>query len=241
MINIFKLSLALVLCSYATIGQTQEMNIPETANALVPYQASYTLFRKGNELGKGQRKLEKTEDGYHLSSSSNIKWMFLSDTRKENSAFTIKDGIFTPDNYHYIRTGTGRDREEHITFEKEAIKSIYKNNKESFKPIQHTFDPLLYQLALRRDLIKENKILSYHMVKRCKETQYTFKRLGTETIKTPMGRIEAIKLQRVRENSTRNTLIWIAPSLNYTVVKMTQFKDGAEQADLQLSWLHFED
>lgn len=243
MINIFKLPLALILSTSAIIShaETDEMNIPETADALIPYQASYTLFRKGSELGKGQRKLTKTSTGYHLSSSSNIKWMFLSDTRKENSAFTIENDIFAPITYHYERTGTGRDREENITFEKENIKSIYKNNEENFKKIQLTYDPLIYQLALRKDLIDDNKVLSYHMIKRCKETQYTFRKLGTETIKTPMGRFEAIKLQRVRTNSTRNTLIWIAPSLNYTVVKMTQFKDGAEQADLQLSWLHFED
>lgn len=78
------------------------------------------------------------------------------------------------------------------------------------------------------------------MVRRGSETNYTFERVGTETVKTPIGRFEAIKLRRVRENSTRNTLIWIAPSLNYSVVKMTQFKDGQEQADLQLNWLHFD-
>jgi len=242
MIKILKLSLLLAtsVLSITTYANTEDMNIPTTPNAFTPYQASYTLFRKGSELGKGQRRLEKNNDGYHLSSNSNIKWLFLSDTRQEDSNFTINQDIITPQKYHYVRTGTGRDREETITFSPDKITSIYKNNKKTVNPIQQTFDPLAYQLALRRDLIDNKKIFSYHIMRRGKETQYIFERVGVETVKTPIGRFEAIKLQRVRKNSSRDTLIWIAPSLNYSVVKMTQFEDKAEQADLQLNWLHFE-
>jgi hypothetical protein len=242
MIKIIKLSLLLTTCaiSATVFSQNKEMNIPSEVNVLASYQASYTLFRKGSELGKGQRQLTKTDNGYSLSSSSNIKWLFLSDSRKENSVFTIEKDIITAQTYHYERTGTGRDREENIIFKPEKITTVYKNNKKVLKPIQLTFDPLLYQLALRKDLIDNKKILSYHMIRRGKETQYIFERLGTESVKTPIGHIDAIKLQRVRENSSRNTLIWVAPSLNYTVIKMTQFKDNQEQADLQLNWLHFD-
>ena len=80
--------------------------------------------------------------------------------------------------------------------------------------------PLIYQLALRKDLIA-NKERFCHITWYVAVTKQIirFERVGTETVKTPIGRFEAIKLRRVRENSTRNTLIWIAPSLNYSVVK----------------------
>lgn len=242
MIKKITLAALLPLCvvSLSSTAAMQDMNLPEKTNALAPYQASYTLFRKGSEMGEGQRKLTKTDKGYQLSSSSNIKWMFLSDTRKENSNFTIEKDIFVAQDYRYLRTGTGRDREETIEFLPQKIISVYKNNEKVIKPIQLTFDPLIYQLALRKDLIDNKKVLSYHMMRRGSETNYRFERIGTENIKTPIGRFDAIKLRRVRENSTRNTLIWIAPSLNYSVVKMTQFKDNQEQADLQLNWLHFD-
>jgi len=243
MINIVKIQIAFILCAFSITANAQknDMNIPDVPNALTPYQASYTLFRKGAELGKGQQKLEKTEDGYHISHSSNMKWMFLSDIRKENSKFTVENNIVTAQHYHYERTGTGRDREETIVFSKDNIKAVYKNNEDNFKVIQPTFDPILYQVIMRDDLIKESTTLSYPMIRRCKETEYTFKRISTETVKTPMGRFEAIKLQRIRKKSNRNTLIWVAPSLNYSIVKMTHFEDGQEQADLQINWLHFED
>ncbi|WP_435273886.1 DUF3108 domain-containing protein [Psychrobium sp. nBUS_13] len=242
MIKIIKRSAFLATCLFAvpSFASTSEMNIPEKADAFAPYQASYALFRKGSELGKGHRKLTSTGDGYKLSSSSNIKWLLLSDTRKEDSEFSLVKDIFVPKSYRYERTGTGRDREETIEFSDKNITSVYKNNEKSFRPIQLTFDPLIYQLALRKDLIANKKVLSYHLVRRGNETNYTFERVGTEDVKTPIGRFEAIKLRRVRENSTRNTLIWVAPLLNYSVVKMTQYKDGQEQADLQLNWLHFD-
>lgn len=209
------------------------------ANALTPYQATYKLFRKGSDLGEGFRELKKTEQGYSISSLSKISWLFLSDNRKETSNFTVKDDLLTAQDYRYVRTGTGRDREENITFSPDLIESTYKNNTKKIKPILYTYDPLLYQLALRRDLIAGKEPLSYHLLRKGKETQYNFERQGTETINTPYGRIEALKIARIRENSTRRTLLWVAPSLNYVVVKLTQFKDGSEQADLQLNTLKF--
>lgn len=242
MIKIIKRSAFLATCLFASpsFANTSEMNLPQSADALAPYQASYTLFRKGSELGKGHRKLSKTDNGYQLTSSSNISWLLLSDTRKETSDFSIEKDIFVPQKYYYERTGTGRDREEKITFADDKITSVYKNNKNVIKPIQLTFDPLIYQLALRKDLIENKKILSYHMVRRGKETNYIFERVAEESVQTPIGRFDAVKLRRVRENSSRETLIWVAPSLNYSVIKMSQYKDGQQQAELQLSWLHFD-
>jgi len=235
MIRIITLFIIAALSSFST--QAQSTN--EKADALKPYHATYKVFRKGSDLGEGSRELLKTDNGYVIKSNSKISWLFLSDNRKEVSNFMVKDGLFQAQDYRYVRTGTGRDREETITFSPLLIESTYKNNTVKIKPILYTYDPLLYQLALRQDLIDNKEILSYHMVRKGKETQYRFEKQGMETINTPYGRIEAIKVLRLRENSSRRTLLWVAPSLNYVVVKLTQYKDGAEQADLQLSSLSF--
>jgi len=208
------------------------------ADALKPYHATYKVFRKGSDLGEGFRELRKTDSGYEIKSMSKISWLFLSDNRHEVSNFSIENGLLTADHYRFLRTGTGRDREEVISFTPDLIESTYKNDTKKIKPILYTYDPLLYQLALRQDLINEKEPLTYHLIRKGKETQYNFNRVGLETVNTPYGRIEAIKIERVRDkSSSRKTLIWAAPSLNYVIVKMTQYKDGSEQADLQLSSL----
>lgn len=237
MIKISKLVITSTILLLSQFGvQAQEEVVK--ADALKPYQATYKLFRKGSDLGEGFRELSKTEDGYKIKSMSKISWLFLSDSRNEVSNFNVLDGLLTAKDYRYVRTGTGRDREEIISFSPELIESTYKSNTKQIKPILYTYDPLLYQLALRQDLINNKKPLSYHLIRKGKETQYRFERKGLETVNTPYGRIEAIKIERIRGNgSPRKTLIWAAPSLNYVIVKMTQYKDGAEQADLQLSSL----
>lgn len=232
----YLLSTTLLLASTSTFAQQPSQDV----DVLKPYHATYKLFRKGSDLGEGVRELTKTATGYNIKSMSKISWLFLSDSRKEESSFTIEDGLLTAQDYRFVRTGTGRDREETITFSPEGIKSTYKSNSKQIKPILYSYDPLLYQLALRKDLANEKEPLSYHLIRKGKEAQYIFERVGMETINTPYGRIEALKIERKREKgSSRRTLIWAAPSLNYVVVKMTQFKDGAEQADLQLSSLKF--
>ena len=224
------------LVIFAANVMATEMTKKLEANALTPYKASYKLLRKGTELGEGFRELVKTEHGYRLNMTSKIKWMFLSDTRKERSDFVIEDDILTAANYSYNRTGTGPDREEITTFAANKITSVYKNNESIIKPIQLTYDSLLYQLAMRQDLIADKSPLSYHVVRRGKQSQYNFKVVGEETISVPYGRLDTIRVERVRENSSRETIFWVAPSLNYTVVKMTQLKNGKQQAEMQLTW-----
>ena len=58
--------------------------------------------------------------------------------------------------------------------------------------------------------------------------------LGKETVDLPYGKIEAIKVEIVRESKSRYTLAWFAPDLNYQLVRLQQFKDGDEQGDLRL-------
>ena len=59
-------------------------------------------------------------------------------------------------------------------------------------------------------------------------------------ISLPYGKLATLKLERIRETTKRQTYMWVAPSLNYAMVKLTQIKEGKEQADLQLSWFKFE-
>lgn len=214
-----------------------EIEPAKKADALTPYKASYKLLRKGTELGEGFRELVKTDGGYTIKMTSKIKWLFLSDSRKESSEFTIEDDILSAKKYSYLRTGTGPDREEITIFGAEKITSTYKNNEKIIIPIQLTYDSLLYQLAMRQDLIANRTPLNYHVVRRGKQTQYNFKIVGEETVTVPFGRIKTIRIERVRDNgASRSTIFWIAPSLNYTVVKMTQLKDGKQQAEMQLTW-----
>ena len=58
--------------------------------------------------------------------------------------------------------------------------------------------------------------------------------MGTEQLTLPYGMLEGIKVEIVRQNSTRETFAWFSPQLNYQLVRLQQFKDDKEQGDIQL-------
>jgi hypothetical protein len=51
---------------------------------------------------------------------------------------------------------------------------------------------------------------------------YRFMVVGEETVETPAGTFDTLKLERLREDNTRYTALWCAPELNYLPVKLMQ-------------------
>lgn len=210
------------------------------AQSLESYKAHYKVYRKGSELGDGFRQLEQLDqDKYRLESGSNISWLFLSDSRKEFSEFTFDEGNITPLNYNYERTGTGRDGRQNLTFSGQDVEGLYKGKKFTAQFEGQAFDPLLYQLQMRLELKAGKTEFDYPLYRKGELTHYKFKVIEKETLTLPYGKVEALKILRVRESSRRKTLMWVAPELDYLLVKMTQYKNGKEQADLRLEWVKF--
>ena len=226
----------LLLSSTLLLAENSDLN---DSNALVPFKATYKVFRKGSELGEAYRHLTKNKQTYTLETDSKISWLFLSDNRHEVSKFKLEQGKIVPQSYDYKRTGTGRDRVTHTQFSSPTISTNYKSKDYQLAWQDNVLDPQLYQLVMQQQLIAGGKEFDYSLVKRGKLVQYRFKIIGQEQLSLPYGKLDTVKIQRIRESSKRNTLMWVAPSLNYAMVKLTQYKNGKEQADLQLSWLQF--
>ncbi|NRA84734.1 MAG: DUF3108 domain-containing protein [Gammaproteobacteria bacterium] len=226
---------ALLFCATA-VSATEEI----APSAFVPFQANYKVFRKGSELGEAYRKLHVKNDQYTLETDSKISWLFLSDNRHEISTFDVKDNKISALTYQYKRTGTGRDRKSFTEFGVKGISSTYKSKDYQFDYQDNVLDPQLYQLAMQQQLIEGKTEFSFPLIRRGKQIDYRFRVVAEEVISLPYGKLATLKLERIRETSKRQTYMWVAPSLNYAMVKLTQIKEGKEQADLQLSWFKFE-
>ena len=93
----------------------------------------------------------------------------------------------------------------------------------------------LYRLDLQQKLAQGQKEFNYHVINyRGQERDYHLKVMGTEQLTLPYGMLEGIKVEIVRQNSTRETFAWFSPQLNYQLVRLQQFKDDKEQGDIQL-------
>jgi hypothetical protein len=58
-----------------------------------------------------------------------------------------------------------------------------------------------------------------------------------ETLVLPYGTVKTIKVERIYENSERQTIAWFAPELDYALVRIWKGKSGVEQFDIQLKEL----
>lgn len=206
-----------------------------TGIELCPYHAEYKAYRSGSKLGKASQQLEVLNDHqYRLTYQSHASFLFLSDHRHEVSLFSQQGEQLTSLNYQYTRTGTGSDKELQAVFD--PIEHRILINNEAYLPWQDEQDNQLYQLTIKQYLADGQTSFSLPVLNyRGEKEQYDFALQGKEQIKLPYGKIDALKIARIRDSKKRETFIWFAPELNYLMVRIRQLKEGDEQLDIRLS------
>lgn len=211
------------------------VSICATASQMQPFEATYSAFQYGKELGEASLKLESLgRDKFRLSYQSNVSLFFLSDKRQEISLFSLLEGQIVPFKYTYKRTGFGRDKDMIALFNSQA-KTITVNG-ETTLPWNGELDNQLYRLDVQLKLAQDSVKFEYDLINnRGALRHYKMVVVGEERLSLPYGEIESIKVKMIRENSTRETFAWFAPTLNYQLVRLKQFKDSDEQGDIQLA------
>lgn len=94
-----------------------------------------------------------------------------------------------------------------------------------------TLDKSTYQLALQRDVLAGKKSMSYQVVDGDEVDTYDFRVIGPEVVSTKAGKINAIKVERVRDpaQNKRITEMWFAKQWDGLLVALRQVeKDGKE-------------
>jgi|TARA_R110000822_G_scaffold59736_21_gene149028 hypothetical protein len=194
--------------------------------ALIPYTLSYAATYNGMDIS-AERQLKLNGNGYVLTTTA--KNLFSS--IEEEGAFLLDEqrGI-VDQNYQYKRNVLGIKKTEKLRYNREAGVANYKTKK---KQRQVTLEDgylnrLTYQVQLQRDLINQVSPLQYQVISRGRLKQYKFETLGEETLDTPLGKIKALKVRRIRDDDDRETLFWFAPEWNYLLVQLWQREEGGE-------------
>ncbi|QJR79383.1 DUF3108 domain-containing protein [Alteromonas pelagimontana] len=202
---------------------------------LVPFHATYTAYKWQDDVGKAELKLEKLAKAqYSLTYSSDVSKFFLSDERFEHSIFNVIDGELIPDQYYYSRTGTGSDKHLQIDFQPAPSPKIV-IDKQKKLPWHAETDNQLYRIDLPRQLAAGEENVEYHFINyRGQLKTYGIEILGRETLSLPYGELKTIKVKLIRQSQSRVTFAWFAPSLDYNLVRLQQFKDGDEQGEIRL-------
>jgi hypothetical protein len=211
---------------------------------LAPFKATYELSRRGKKYGEGTRTITRNEDDtYTFSYQTKARYFFLSDIRTETSKYTYsmlqEDWVLSPLQYHFTRTGTGSDKNYNVEVDYEREGIIGKNGFQPFPQDAIIQDLMTYQLQMRLDLRNTGQVGSYTVATKGGAWKvYDFRQHTNETIDTPLGTLDTIKISRTSDKKDRTTFIWLAPEFDYLLVALQQIEDGKENFMAKIQTLH---
>ncbi len=240
-VSCFSVSCVIALClgqSVQASTQIESANIQSTStSALTPFNAKYKVSKGRLNLGTAKRQLSQIGDNrFTFSYFSDLSFLILSDHRRETSELTIDNNQVSPIRYLFKREGTGSDKSTTLSFAGNQVLDTEENQAiEEAEADIHWYDEVSYQLQMKLDLAAGKTEMKYYLIDHKKRDKlYHFKVVNNETIEVPAGKINTVKLQRIRKDSDRLTEFWLAPDLGYLLVRIRQERDGSEVADAQL-------
>lgn len=138
-------------------------------------------------------------------------------------------GQLRPLQYTYERTGLGRDRTAKLDFDWQAKRVTNNVQDKPWKMKIHEGiqDKLSFQVQLQRDLAAgKTEDLYYQIADGGRIKEYRFAKVGEETLETPLGKVDTVKIERTRKDDDRVTYAWMAPEYGYLLVRMQQEEGG---------------
>ena len=202
-------------------------------NAPTLFEADYTIHAKGAKIAKMKRRFTRFDDGvYQYHSETRVAGLislFRKDHIIEISKWRLEADKIIPIDYFYAHSGGKKNRTVNISFdwEKERITNSIDGSSWKMPTAPKVMDKLLYQLSIMYDLKAGKKPLHYMVADGGKTKNYNFEIIGEEIINTPLGKLETIKLVRLKPNSLRKSTLWCAKKLEFLPIKVENIeKDG---------------
>lgn len=214
-----------------TFSDTANTTVSNTANEtprLAPYSARYSTTAMG--LGMTlKRSLKVTDGNYVLRNEGKVLVASLS----EVANFTIEDGQIRGKDFVYQLKGIiNRRREVKFRPETQEILSLRKD-----RWTVHPFDPnildrLSQQEQVRLDLLAADKPpeqLVFTVVDGPRVRERVLELVGEEKIRLKPGELTTLHYRQVHDNpKERSSDTWIAPELDYLMVRTVHVEDGTE-------------
>jgi hypothetical protein len=228
------LSLFTTGASIATIGALS-MTAPTLASAktIQPSSADYSFTVEDKYKGTATRNISKSGNLWKYDVKARVAGIA---SASQSSAFTISGNNVSPTQASttYKLLGMGRTHKLNFNPSKKQVASTYKGKTINLSMAQQAFDDLSLEVQIRQDLLNGNFSGNYYMAKKDKIEKTPFKKSGNTKITVPAGSFDTIRVDRIHDDSSRSTSFWLAPSLDYLPVKVSQINDG-KKMDLELT------
>lgn len=204
--------------------------------SLAPFIAEYTAENDYVTGGKATLSLKQNENSTYdfvlqTKPTGIFKWTGKGNIR-EHAVLPTLNEPFESISYRYTDKGDS-DRSYHIDFNR--TENEFTNTRQG-KSLTHplpkgSLDRLSVTLVILNQLQKSTDFvnLDVNILNGTKAAKIVFTNQGTEQVSTGLGKINALHIRKERENSNRETIIWLAQMENTDLVipvKIEQLKRG---------------
>jgi hypothetical protein len=197
------------------------------ADALSPFQASYTWIWHGAAVAISTLKLERRQDDtWDYSSRSEprgLGFLYPMRPRLESLMRVGADGVQP---LHFLATdGTRADeRGADVSFNWDTGRATgrYDRADVNLALRQGVQDDLSIQIALLYSLRRGQAPANLSMIDKNSIRDYDYRREGIATIDTKLGRIDTVVYASQHAGSPRVTRFWCAPSKGYVPMRVQQ-------------------
>jgi len=221
-----------------TYTQTKVIN----PQAPKPFNISYKVSINGLPTGlEAKSKLRKHENNYNFTLDAE-SWML---SYQEKSVFRWDKNApceLLTEHYQFNFEGFGQTEafEVEINHDLFLANSQTRKGKVQYEVPGNVSDALAYLFKLQCDLKNNNLNPNYNIAYNNGVDNYVFEYQGKETLKTSLGELETIVLKRVYQDDNIETIYWIAPGVDYLMVKMKHKQGKVVTAVLKIKSIDYE-
>lgn len=170
-----------------------------------------------------KRWLDQTDgDSWRL--QSRAQWLFLG--VYERSIFDLPQ--WQLQSFKHERKGLSDKHNIELRVDSSSQKFMVdaRNKKKTYAYTGSIYDTLNHQLRLQIDVActPNTNNFTYSVAKRKGLRDYQYQKIGEEKVKTEIGELTAIKLEKLDDDQT--TTVWLAPELSYAIVKLVHEEEG---------------
>jgi hypothetical protein len=203
--------------------------LAQAENITTPFTAEYDVIRNGNKIGERTHALHKRENGYLFEArthTTGLAALLIPGEVTERSFWLLNNNHVQPQRYEYLDSSdSSRTTRLQFDWQRRHVTNRVGNEAWGMDIPVDTQDKFGYMLALMHDLQHGNTVPEYQVADGGRLKTYRFVSKGKVLLDTALGKLETIKLQRIRaDKKNRKVFIWCAPSLGYLPVKIERHK-----------------
>jgi hypothetical protein len=225
---------------FTIILSSQSASAFSQAAVLLEYSAEYEASANGLAAKATRSLINVSENTYRLSNS--LEASFAGKTfanLNQVSEFILEDNKIIPQNYFYQLMGIiNKSHTIFFNWGKKIALSMEDDENWQLPLSDGVIDQLSYQIAMRQALIDNSgsqTTFSYDIVDGDAIETQQYRVVGEEVLPTPLGELNTLKLERIREASDeRVTKIWLAVDWNYLLTRIEQLNSSGLRIVLEL-------